>query len=86
MSTVADIAIVYARECASPIAVPVWAQLPLCTTGEGGRKADGWSVRVVTPTHVGPERRAVVREPVLCAHGARVLPRQAGWLFAAGRA
>jgi hypothetical protein len=87
MRRVEDIAEVYALDCASPVQVPAWAGLPQRIGANGRRRADGWGVRVVCATYVGPERRAVPREPVLRVHGRGVLPREAGWLFAArGRA
>lgn len=83
MSTKADIAAAYAMDCCSPVQVPNWAHLPHHVSASGRLKADGWGIEIHTPTYVGPERRREVREPVLRAHGSRVLPKQAGWLFAA---
>jgi hypothetical protein len=82
MSTRDDIIHVYALDCAAPVQLPAWAHMPHIETAMGGLRADGWGViAVVEPQYVGPERRAVPRDPVLVAHGARVLPRQSGWLF-----
>jgi hypothetical protein len=83
MSTLDDIAQAYALDCAARVQLPAWATLPHRETAAGGLRADGWGVQVVTEHYVGPERRAVPREPVLLARGARVLPRERGWLFAA---
>jgi hypothetical protein len=82
MSTEDDIAQAYARDCAAPVQLPAWANLPHIETAEGKLRADGWGVLVIVePQCQGHERRAVPRDPVLVAHGARVLPRQSGWLF-----
>jgi hypothetical protein len=83
MSTPDDIARVYALDLTPPVQVPTWATLPLHTTGSGRVLADGWSVLVISDSYCGPERRKVPRDPVLVAHGARVLPRADGFLFGA---
>jgi hypothetical protein len=83
MSTRDDIAQAYAKDCAAPVRLPAWAHMPHHETAMGGLRADGWSVFAVAETYQGPERRAVPRDPVLVARGARVLPRESGWLFAA---
>jgi hypothetical protein len=82
MSTRDDIAAVYRADLHPPVVVPAWATLPI-RESDGRWRADGWSVLVVTDTYIGPERRSVPREPRLIAHGSRVLPREAGWLFGA---
>jgi hypothetical protein len=84
MSTRDDIAQAYAKDCAAPVQLPAWATLPHHESATGKLTADGWGVLVVVePQYTGPERRAVPRDPVLVAHGSRVLPRERGWLFAA---
>jgi hypothetical protein len=84
MSTRDDIAQAYAKDCAAPVRLPAWAALPHRETAAGALHADGWGVLVIAqPQYVGPERRAVPRDPVLVARGSRVLPRERGWLFAA---
>jgi hypothetical protein len=84
VSTLDDIAQAYAKDCAAPVRLPAWAHMPHLESATGKLTADGWGVLVVPePTYQGPERRAVPRDPVLVAHGARVLPRERGWLFAA---
>jgi hypothetical protein len=83
MSTPEDIARVYALDCAPPVTLPAWVSLPTRTGASGQLRADGWSVLVISESYCGPERRAVPRDPVLVAHGSRVLPRECGWLFGA---